>query len=173
MTAQEKAKLAQTIAATAYLYDRRLPTEAIEIMVEDLCDLPIDRVIAAFAQYRRTATYRAFPTPGQIRDLITPGTDDDSVARDAAAKIVTAVSTYGWNNATRAREFMGELAWSVVVQQGGWVNICETLTHDNVGIMQAQWRDLAKSTVRIAKANEAQAALAASGPKHLLQRGSS
>lgn len=167
MNIQEKAKLAQTIAASAYLYDRRLPTEAIEMMVEDLCDLPLDQVIAAFSQYRRTATYRSFPTVGQIREIVTPSTDDDSVARDSAAKIVAAVSKYGWNNATQAREFMGELAWSVVAQQGGWVNICETLTHDNIGIMQAQWRDLAKSTVRITKSNGQSIALVKDSEKQL------
>lgn len=92
-----------------------------------------------------------FPVPRQIIEKFQPVKDEDSEAREAAGRIVAAVSRFGWPNPERAKEYVGELGWAVVERQGGWVTVCEVLTPENVGQMQAQWRDLAKSVQKRTK----------------------
>lgn len=86
-----------------------------------------------------------FPTPRQIIEKFKPVIDDESQAKEAASRIVESVSRFGWNNIDRARAWIGELGWAVVQRQGGWIEVCTTLSHNNIGILQAQWRELAKS----------------------------
>jgi hypothetical protein len=49
---------------------------------------------------------------------------------------------------------MGELAWRVVLNYGGWQTLCESVTGENIGIYTAQLRDLAESTIRRDKAGK-------------------
>jgi len=70
---------------------------------------------------------------------------DETDAREAASLIIQAVKKFGWPAPEDAKNFMGSLAWAVVERQGGWASICKNLNDSNLGIHQAQWRELAKS----------------------------
>jgi hypothetical protein len=165
MNQNDRLKLGQVIGVTAFFYDRKVTPEVVSMMVDDLSDLPTPLVIAAFQEYRRNSTNRAFPMPGQIREMVAPLEDSQSAARDAAGRIIAAVSKFGWNNSTAAREYIGSLGWEVVQRQGGWKSVCETLTHDNATGLQAQWRDLAMAVANRAKAGLLDSAPALPEPK--------
>jgi hypothetical protein len=155
MNREERKQIGHVIVLTAQYYDRKLTPEVISMMVDDLADLDAAAVAEAFREYRRNPANRFFPLPGQIRAIVAPGFDDNSAARDAAGRILSAVSRFGWNNPERAKEYVGTLGWAVVERQGGWRNVCETLTFENSGQLQAQWRDLALAISNRAKAGGA------------------
>lgn len=134
------------IAGISLYYGKELPDMVIGMYAEDLQDLPFERVKEAYREIAKSSGARRMPLPGEIRALINPiGTDSaEDDAREAASRIGAAVSKFGWNNETRAQEYIGELGWQVVTMQGGWATLCESLTFNNSGILAAQWRELAE-----------------------------
>jgi len=151
MTADEIKKLKALIVATSLYYGHRIPDEVLVLYVEDLADLDYPAVARAIGELRRDPRTTRFPLPALIRDRIQPADTSENEARDSAARIVAAVARYGWSNPMRAKEYVGELGWHVVERQGGWLNVCQMLTHDNVGFLQAQWREAAISAQRLAR----------------------
>lgn len=145
-------EIKKIIILTAAYYGREIKPEVVAMMAEDLADLDPNAVKNAYNAYRRNPKNRTMPLPAQIREIVSPVIDDEIEARDAAARIIQAISKYGHNNQFLAREFMGELAWSVVNKQGGWQNLCESFQIAQTGIWQAQFRDLAKTQLALAKA---------------------
>lgn len=152
MTQEEMRQLKLLILSTVAYYGHSIQDDVLAMYVEDLADLPLPEVADALRAVRRDPKTTRFPLPALIRDRISPAETPDADARDAAARIVSAISSCGWNNPTRAKQMIGELGWYVVTMAGGWLTVCETLTHDNVGQLQAQWRELALSSIRRAKA---------------------
>lgn len=140
--------LSQVIALTFAYYNRgQVPTDAIIAMyTEDLADLSPTECIRAYRCWRLNPHNKFFPLPAQIRGMLSPQLDDDSQARDAASRIISSVSKFGWPNSTEAKEYMGDLAWHIVDRYGGWEYICQNLgvTLD-IGTFQAQARDAAKA----------------------------
>lgn len=99
----------------------------------------------------------SFPSIAEILDAIGKGEADETQlsldqAREAASRIVDSVSKFGHSNFEGAKTYIGELGWAVVTRQGGWASICEMLTYDNMGMLQAQWRELAQVLQRKALA---------------------
>lgn len=92
-----------------------------------------------------------FPSIREIREIISPDADPEVEAIEAAGRIVQAVSRIGPYQCDKAREFIGELGWRVVEREGGWVNVCNVLTDENLGMLKAQWRQMAKSQYMRAK----------------------
>lgn len=92
-----------------------------------------------------------FPSVRSIVELIMPSTNDEFEAIEAAARIIQSVSKFGYSGASEARKFMGELGWRIVERFGGWMTVCETMNSDNIGILHAQFRQLAKSQIHRAK----------------------
>lgn len=101
----------------------------------------LDEVFAELAPGQK------FPTAKQIIERFAPVLDDDSQAREAAARIIAAASKFGSYRHDEAKGFIGDLGWYVVTMQGGWSTVCSQLTYDNKPTLQAQWRDLAKSAM--------------------------
>lgn len=98
---------------------------------------------------------RGFPSIEEIRAASQPPDQrllPEDIARDASSKAIAAVSKYGWPNADRAREYMGELAWRAVDRMGGWTHFCEILSSNNTTTMQAQMRDLVTTLIARDKA---------------------
>jgi len=137
-------KLKEEIIATAIYYGRDLNPQVLGMMVDDLSDLDASACIQAYRSYRRNPKNRTFPLPAQIREIVAPDQhiDAEALAREVAARIVGAVTKFGWPNGRAAREFIGEEGWRIVELQGGWSHICE-----NLGVtippstFQAQVRD--------------------------------
>lgn len=148
MTNDERKHVQKMLLALADLYGRQLSAPAVGLMSDALMDLDGKSVIEALNKYMRDPASRSFPMPGAIRAMIVPEVTGDQVALEAANRIVEAMGKYGWTNPEKAREFMGEIAWEVVKRDGGWAALCERTNNDDLPILKAQWRELAK-VVRI------------------------
>lgn len=139
----------------AAYYQTQIADPALILYVQDVEDLVFTEVVQAMHTYRKNPKNRTVPLPAHIRDIIEPQIDDDTLAKDAAARIIHAVSKFGWNNQLEAKHFIGELGWSIVQRQGGWLHICE-----NMGIgfsastFQAQARDLARVHLTLSKSGK-------------------
>lgn len=78
--------------------------------------------------------------------------DPKALAKEVAGRIVSAVSKHGHPNLEAAKEYIGDVGWRVVEMQGGWAEVCDTLTYNNKTTFQAQCRDLAQALMDKAKA---------------------
>jgi hypothetical protein len=145
VTAQEIQQLKALIVATALYYGQTIPDNVLALYVEDLADLPFLGVAAAIRDVRRDPKTTRFPLPAVIRARLMPAPSDEGEAQEAVSRLIAAVSKFGWVQPKAAREFMGELAWTVVEREGGWSNVCSELNESNIGMLRAQWRDLAES----------------------------
>lgn len=135
--------LRQTILTMANYYGRTIDEALLEMYADDLSDLDPLKCMAAYAQYRRNPANKTFPLPAQIRELVCP---DEFVApevraRETAARIIGAISRFGWNNAKEAQVYVGPEGWAAVQRQGGWSHLCEQTSKFNELTLQAQLRD--------------------------------
>lgn len=146
-------KIKEAIHITARYYGRKIDDDVLLMMAEDLADLCEDEVIAAYHSYRRNPKNRVMPLPAQIREIVQPEIDVDSLAKEIASRIAGAIPKYGWSNAAAARAFIGDDGWRVVERFGGWVYLCENygLSVD-AGTFYAQTRDLLR--VRLTHSDE-------------------
>lgn len=152
MTQQDRGQLAMMIDRTARYYGKKIDDDVISMMIDDLQDLPLGTVLAAYNQYRLDKKNVFSPMPAQIREIIQPQVSDDTLAREAAARIPEAIRRYGYPDPVGARAFIGELGWSVVQRFGGWLYICEHHGDDlNPSTFLAQARDLAKSHAELSR----------------------
>jgi hypothetical protein len=165
VTPQETARLAQSFALYAAYYRVKLDDEVLKMYAEDLSDLELMEVQEAMRLYRKNPKNRHMPLPAQIREMLEPQLDDDALARDAASRIVAAVSKFGWCNSSDAKAYIGELGWRVVDRHGGWLYVCENLGRSlDVGMFQAQARELAKTQIQFSRAGNLDTPPALPGP---------
>lgn len=148
MNSEEQKKLKALFVATSMYYGQQLQNEALALYVEDLSDLSFDSVSAALAEFRRDQRIIRVPLPAIIRAKINPEPIDQDDDREAAGRILAAISRCGWCNQEQARNYIGELGWAVVQMQGGWEAVCGMVDEGNLPSFQAQWRDLAGSIRR-------------------------
>lgn len=147
MTKEETQKLKAIILATNMYYGRELRDDVLLMQVSDLADLSFDAVAQAYVNYRRNPKNRQPPLPADILEAVNPGNvvSPEQDAVEASNRIIQAMTRYGWTNPDRAREFIGELGWMIVEREGGWRDLCERTTNDDLPILKAQWRELAKA----------------------------
>lgn len=123
----------------AEFYGVTLSTNQLAMYSEDLMDIEPEKLMAAVKLTRKSEVF--FPKPAVIRQKVFGNTND--VALEIANKIVESMSRFGWNNSQMAKEFMGEIAWDIVVREGGWANLCERTKSSDLPTLKAQWRGLA------------------------------
>lgn len=133
------------VMASAY-WREKLEDHVVEMYAEDLAEFAPEQIASALKQMRRDPKVRRFPLPAEIAALIAPPITPEDDAKEAATRILGAVPKFGWANPTDARAYIGELGWRVVEMQGGWQYLCETLKPSMVPTLQAQFRELAKTT---------------------------
>lgn len=133
------------VMASAY-WREKLEDHVVEMYAEDLSEFSVEEIKAALSQLRRDPKVTRFPLPAVIASAIRPPQTADDAAKEAAARIMAAVPKFGWPNQAAAREYIGELGWQVVQMQGGWPYLCETLKPSMIPTLQAQFRELAKTT---------------------------
>jgi hypothetical protein len=122
MTDQQRIK--EIIILTASYFRQTISAPVLEMYVDDLIDLPADRVINAYKTFRRDPKNKTCPLPSQIRDIVMPAKTPESSARDDAARIQQAIVKYGYSNPLEAESFLGSKVWAVVQSFGGWNYIC-------------------------------------------------
>jgi len=152
MTHQEKAEVKKLWVILSAYYRQELLDEVILMYTEDVADLPFKMVYEAMHNYRRNPKNRRMPLPSEIREMVEPAhIDDDLIAAEAVARIITAVSKFGNPNSGEAEAYIGSLGWAVVEKQGGWLNICANMQAAEVGIFQAQAKTVAKAQLVLSR----------------------
>ena len=152
MTPDERQKLKALLVATSMYYGQKLPDDVLNLYVEDLADLAFAEVVQHICEIRRDPKTTRCPLPAVIRARVCPEIDSEAEAVEAVSRIVQAVANIGPYRTEDARAFVGELGWFVVTREGGWQNVCQVLTEENIGALKAQWRQLAIAQHRRAKA---------------------
>jgi len=103
------------------------------------------------ALHKAVTTLESFPTIAKIRELLGKGeVPNDKKAIDASDRIINAVEKYGSYRWSDAKQYMGELGWQIVQNNGGWENVCE-VTYKELPIVKAQYRESAKALLEKAK----------------------
>lgn len=148
MNQQEKNSVAIAIALTGEYYGRPQKKEVIAMMVSDLEDLSTALVLKAYDDYRKDPKNRTMPLPAQIRAIIKPSVEPDQASREILAKILEAQDRFGYTWPQQAKEFIGEIGWSLIRAYGGWENFCQGLgVHFSVDSFNAQGRELLKTRI--------------------------
>jgi hypothetical protein len=91
---------------------------------------------------------KGLPAIADVIEIISPKDvakiADEDLAAVAASRIIGAVRKIGVSSDPdrnrRAREWVGELGWQVVENNGGWRFLCETLNTDDIPTVRAQFR---------------------------------
>jgi hypothetical protein len=148
MTTKEIDDLKKIIISTAAYYQRPINEVVLIMMVEDLSDLPFDRIAKEFELWRKSSN-PFFPLAGQIREKILPPKESTDSGVSLASIIFSAISKHGWNNLNAAKEMIGPVGWEVVKRFGGWQTICTEVSESNKNIYFAQVRELAALLSRI------------------------
>jgi hypothetical protein len=166
MTHAERMHVMKALVYLAELYGKQFSRESFVMMADSLMDLDGTAVLKALQAYTQEPSSRTFPMPGQIRALVNPTVSTEQQAIEAGNKIVEAMTKFGWTNPEKAKEFMGPIAWGVVQREGGWAQLCERTNNDDLPILKAQWRELAK-VVAIRQKQEENLALSAPDTKKI------
>jgi hypothetical protein len=142
--AQKLQAIKKLLLGLAAYYEKALTPAQLGMYAEDLEDLELEAIGRAIRNVRRDPSQKFFPLPAVLRALIVGDRRDEAL--EASNRIVQALSSYGWTNPERARQFIGELGWRVVEREGGWENVCRAVqSYDDLGTLKAQWRELARS----------------------------
>lgn len=136
-------KIKTTLSLLAEYFQIQITDAQLKMYTEDLADIAESDLTAAIETIRKSENIIKFPLPSQIRALIYGKMEDNAI--ELSAKIEMALSKYGYTNPDKAKEFIGEVGWEIVKLNGGWQNMCQTIDVDDLPILKAQWRNLAKS----------------------------
>jgi hypothetical protein len=116
------------------------------IYAEDSADIGEDRLNWAWSKWRREN--RKAPMPLDLREMLNPEVDDRGAAGRLAQQLITAAERHGhywtWHKDFQQQfvSQLGELAWLVVRERGGWSRFCGSLAaSDNFETFKAQLRD--------------------------------
>lgn len=142
----ERQRILALWSALGAYYQRPIDDLTLSMYAEDVADVPAEKIEEAMRKYRKNPVNRVPPLPAQIRALAQPETQpvsNKAQATEAAARIVSAIRKFGWNNQAEAQKFIGELGWRVIELQGGWLAQCEST--DPTGVLQAQWTRLGEA----------------------------
>lgn len=100
----------------------------------------------AFSEAIRTQ--RMFPVIKDIREILDgPTLTRDDTASKIAATIWGCLSKHGSSFPDRAEQEIGAAGWRVVQQNGGWLNLCNTITDDQRTYMINTWTRQAKAAL--------------------------
>lgn len=123
-----------------------LTKETIGLYDQHLEPLGYERVCSALDRLILERDSRdPFPSIKDIRMVIDPELDPDQEAVVIASRISGAVARVGPYQVELAKQMVGDVGWKIVQCEGGWENVCQTLTYENQSTLKAQWRNLAKT----------------------------
>lgn len=155
MTKQESVVVGEAWLSLAQIYGKELQAPALKIILHAISDLDKNAVMAALGKWAAVSKQGRHPYPIEIREMVNPTIDEDSIARETASRVMSAVRQFGYTRPTEAKVYIGDLGWRIVARYGGWQTLCDELGVSlDVGTFQAQVRDLAKSLRQFAKAGE-------------------
>jgi len=162
-------EIKKLIIEDAAFYDAQMNDVKLRLWAEQLADLsPADVREAMFKL--RSEGHRFQPMPAEIRKAIRPEMKIEAEAQVAVGRIFEAIRTFGYMQAAKAREFVGDLGWSAVQAYGGWENLCCSQDLGSYGTVRAQLRDYCEAALlraRQGRSNVQPGMIAGPEPKRL------
>lgn len=171
MTSEQKNEVARLYNATCKVFDKVLDADVLKMQVEDLADLPFEKVMRALIDYRRNAKNTTWPRANKIREIINPKIDTKDLAVELSRKIDKAISKFGWGwsegvfingetyflgggkyhwtfkDAVIAE--LGEIGWHVIATRG-WIQLRNSANEMNEGVFIAQLQNQVQSSLNLA-----------------------
>lgn len=144
MSPEEKQQLKALFVANSLYFGQQIADQALKLYVEDMEDLPFSAVVEALKLIRRDPKTTRCPLPSVIRAKINPTFDPENQAVLIAAEIVEFISSCGPYQIPP----LSEIARRVVQMEGGWIQVCEITTNDNLTALRAQWRGIARGLIQ-------------------------
>lgn len=139
-----KEKIYDSIVFLGKFYGNdKMDSERIQAYVEVLSQ-ELEPTEVAVAIRKIVTTNKFFPTVAEIIE-VARGTPLDQ-ATEACAEIIKSIHEFGFYRGKEAMIALGDL-WPVVEGVGGWNYIC-SLSNNELGILRAQIRELAKSKIK-------------------------
>lgn len=152
---EEWKAICKAITLTFAYYAREIAFDQVKLHTEDLAaaKLPYESVIKAYSDYRMDGRNTFPPLPVHIKNMIAPSVDADGAAKELAARIVAAIQKYGYTFEEGAEKWLGEDAWYIVRQHGGWRTLCADMgVNLDTQTFIAQSRDLLRARMLTAPA---------------------
>lgn len=118
--------------------------DSLRLWIMALNDLSYDELFAAIDRFNKECS--DYPTPARLRDFVRPSFSGDEKANLAWSDVHTAIRRYG-GYATVT--FSDETINKTILDIGGWVRLCETLSKD----MHWKQREFVQAYLLNAKAN--------------------
>ena len=139
-------ELKKLILQNAALYDAQMNEMKLALYAQLLKDVPIRECARAFHHFANEKGRRFLPMPADILDFLDPKRDPKIEAREAASRVIEAISKFGYPSPEKAKAYIGELGWRLVERFGGWQTLCEQTGVDmNVNTLLAQMRDVGEA----------------------------
>lgn len=147
MNAEEKREIRRQIGIASTYYRANINSDTIELYMKILEKYSFKQIMFAITTYAQNPKSRFMFLAADLIEIIDPQPTDDSLSREIAAKISSAVTKFGWCNSEEAKNYIGEIGWRVIEKRGGWAHICQNLRTDEIASFDAQNRELAKSAI--------------------------
>lgn len=141
-------KVKALITTMSAYYGKRLDDDVVQMYAKDLSSFNENDVEWAMNIYRSEPKNRQMFLPAQLIEILQPAVDDDSLATEAATRIIGAVRRYGYTNAQEAQVYIGPVGWRVVELNGGWSNLCKQMHDDQIPALRAQYKALAVTQIK-------------------------
>jgi hypothetical protein len=141
-------KITTAVVMTAKNAGKPLDDFGLDIYVECLMPLPLDRVLVCLRDGFKTGK---LPTIQDIENFATARPNETDSVQEAVARICSSISRFGSPNSDRAREFIGELGWQIVERFGGWQLVCDVPDMQALNVLRAQMIKLGASVWNRAK----------------------
>lgn len=116
-----------------------------EIYFGGVEDVGFDKALEALMQIARSKGFHRIPTVAEIREgtgVIEPDKRDES--DHMAGEIIKAISKFGEYQAVKAKEHLGDLAWTAIERMGGWRSLCMS-DDSQMHIIRPQLRGMCQS----------------------------
>lgn len=152
MTRNERIELGNQIGMTALFYGVEIEQNRLTMILNywESTNIAPPTIIAAYKRFMEESKNQRFPPPAEIMSIIRPKADAHDIGVVTAAKVVQAVSKFGYNNQEDAYAFIGPAGVDAVRRFGGWLYICENLgVTIDVTTFQAQVREITKSEIKL------------------------
>lgn len=147
--------LAKMLIDMAKFYSYELESRQLEMYVSVLNQFPQEAVLKAGRDYVHNLKNTKFPIPPHsiMSEFLPKEASPEHLAKEAAGRILQAISKFGWPNPNDAKAFIGELGWRAVERFGGWFRVCSDLGVSlSPDTFYAQARDLCRSTLELGAA---------------------
>ncbi len=103
-----------------------------------------------------------FPQPRELLEAALEmrlGREGMSSAEAIAGSIVGAIRKFGYANPAEAKEHIGEIGWKIILREGGWAHLCQSLREDQVMGLKSQWAKQARDLIETESVRCIEAAL--------------